>query len=706
MKIAPNLRAELDHMYSTLKDIDGIVDRKSRQNFRQLQKKLDNWAARIAVIGQVKAGKSTFLNAFLHQEDFLPSDVNPWTSVVTNIRINIPKDPASGASFTFFDESDWQEIIDGGSRIRKLTEQLLPGFDTELLRQQSEEMKQRAQRRLGKHYRALLGTVHDYDFLTPDLLKRYVCAGPGSDDRLAGQSLGRYAALTKVANAYMRMPEFQVPTIVTDTPGVNDPFLVRDEFTCRSLDKSDVFVVALSAHQPLTDVDIALIRILAKQDSKDVLIFVNRIDELDDYNIEVPRVLKDVERRLRLAIPDIEFKIVAGSAFMASVAMRNDREAAAARHSLDNAELSEYLAKTYGHVPEDQIDRLLLASGIDNVKRTLSDLIDNGVGRGQLAQIFGDIRAELSATQFLTKQERASIHAQVETVRSDLAGIASEEVTQDIERITAVHSELESLSEAADNSIEKVITTAWSRLEMKLISRVESFIDGQQKVLQDHISRVGSEGAKGRPLEVDLAPLQALVEVDVFEGFCQSRAGTDLALNRCMDSCRTLIKERFGDPTENIDLEDLPYEEFVSTFLLAKKTLRVDLVSDRGWKFWTKTKVNADKTLAALRSIAAEELRPPIEKILAIFNEAQVERASAGMSRVHVMLRMIEATLNDQIHRLKRDKATMDRLATDEDARNALAHNLQSKIEVLERRLINLAALDSALQRPKLSNAA
>lgn len=705
MKIAPELKTELDFLHDTLKKIEETVDRKSRGRFRDLHDRLNGWAAKVAVIGQVKAGKSTFLNAFLRQDDFLPSDVNPWTSVVTNIRINIPGDPVSGAKFDFFDDSDWQEIVDGGSRIRKLTEQLLPGFDTELLRQQSEEMKNRAQNRLGKHYENLLGTSHEYDFLTPDLLQRYVCAGPGSDDGLEGQSLGRYAALTKVANAYMRMPEFQVPTIVTDTPGVNDPFLVRDEFTCRSLDKSDVFIVALSAHQPLTNVDIALIRILAKQDNKDVLIFVNRIDELDDYNNEVPRVLRDVERRLRLAIPDIDFKIVAGSAFMANVALRTDEEAAEAREYLDNDELKAFVHEKYGHVPTDQIDRLLLASGIDDVKRTLSEVIDNGVGKTQLAQLLGDIRAELNAAQFTTKQERQSSHAQVESIQGDIASEAAKELSEDIQAIATLHANLESNVETANGQIETLINNSWTTLESELLKRVDTFVESQQEVLQQ-VMNDGVNGKYRKSLEIDLAPLQQSIEAEVYEHFANSRSGTDNALNNCMQACRQLIKDKFDDPAESISLADLPYEEFASTVLLAKKTLSINVISDRGWKFWSKAKVNIDKTIKAMRVIASEELRPPMEKILTAFNEAQTERASAGLSRIDVMLRMIEATLNEQTHRLKRDMAALEKLANDPEARNAMANNLQTKIDVLDRRLINLSVLESALCKPRFSDAA
>ena len=62
---------------------------------------LRRWRARIAVIGQVKAGKSTFLSALIDAPGFLPSEVNPWTSVVTNLHFAHPDDPQSGGEFHF-----------------------------------------------------------------------------------------------------------------------------------------------------------------------------------------------------------------------------------------------------------------------------------------------------------------------------------------------------------------------------------------------------------------------------------------------------------------------------------------------------------------------------------------------------------------------------------------------------------------------------
>lgn len=706
MNIAPNQRQELDALRVTLDSLEDTVDRKMRQTFRDLRERLDQWSAKVAVIGQVKAGKSTFLNAFLQQHDFLPADVNPWTSVVTNIRVNMPNDPVSGARFEFFDETDWQEIVQGGSKIRKLTEQLLPGFDTELLRKQSEEMRDRAQKRLGKHYHALLGSHHDYDFLTSDLLKRYVCAGPGSDEGLERESLGRYAALTKVANVYMRLPEFQVPTIITDTPGVNDPFLVRDEFTCRSLDKSDVFVVVLSAHQPLTDVDIALIRILAKQDSKDCLIFVNRIDELDDYSTEVPRVVEDVSRRLKDAIPDIEFDIVSGSAYLADLALRDDDEAQAAREAVDTEELADYIKSRHGYVPEDQDERLLLASGLDDVKSALSTVIDNGVGTRQLGQLLGDIQAEINGTLFVTRRERDSIQSQVESISSDVAEAAAIELEAEIGRFREIQTRMEEQVEIANTQVEKVVSKSWSGLEKKLVSCIETFVDGQRSFFQDRLFTASARGTTTKSLEIDTSPLQFALEREVRESFEKSRAGTDVALNNCMHACRQAIRDRFDDPTENISLDDLPFPEFTSTLTLSKRSLRVGLIADRGWAFWRKPSVNIDKCIDALRSIAAEELRPSVEKLLAAYNEAQVERASAGMSRIHVMQRMIDVTISEHSHRLKQDKAELEKLARDPALQSSMSHRLQSKLEVLERRLLNLSAIDGTLSRSDLNKRA
>lgn len=69
MQIAPSQKQEVDLLDAVLSDFERTVARENRQGVKALRQRLDNWAAKVAVIGQVKAGKSTFMNAFLRQNN-------------------------------------------------------------------------------------------------------------------------------------------------------------------------------------------------------------------------------------------------------------------------------------------------------------------------------------------------------------------------------------------------------------------------------------------------------------------------------------------------------------------------------------------------------------------------------------------------------------------------------------------------------------
>ncbi|KMK66433.1 dynamin family protein [Puniceibacterium sp. IMCC21224] len=706
MQIATLQRKEIDFLRETLGDLEGVAGRAAREPFTVLSERLDNWAARVAVIGQVKAGKSTFLNAFLGQHNFLPSDVNPWTSVVTNIRINLTNDPKTGASFEFFDENSWDEIINGGSEVRKLTEQLLPGFDADLLRKQTEEMKERAQKRLGKYYHTLLGTSHDYDFLTPDLLQRYVCAGPSSEQEGERDALGRYAAITKVANLYFRRPEFAVPTIITDTPGVNDPFLVRDEFTCRSLDKSDVFIVVLSAHQALTEVDIALMRILAQQETKDVVIFINRIDELDDYDLDIQRVTKDVASRLKEAIPNVEFTIHAGSAYLADLALRDDEEAAEIRNELDDDRLANYVRSITGSLPTDQRERFFAAAGLEDVRRTMSNLIDHGVGSQQIGQIVEDVRSEIGGLLFVSKRERDSIQMQVEKLNIDRWEDSLKVIEAELGTLSGIQVGIDENYESSNAQIDKIVSKSWASLEASLNESIGVFIDEQRDRIKERVFRNSVASAASNTLNIDLLPLREHLEADIKKNFDKARAGIDVVLSNFMSVSLNAVSDKFEIDTDGITLQNLPNDTFVSTLTLSKKKLDLVLIANKSWAFWRRKNIDVEKSLDALRIIAAAELRPAIQKILAAFSEACVERAVAGQTRLQVIPRMVDSTVEDCKQRLRTDRAQVQRLAADPDALNRLAHRLQSQLEILDRRIQHVSVCDSHLAKNTLAQAA
>ena len=72
---------------------------------REFEQKLDNDVLTIGVIGQMKAGKSTFLNAFVFERDVLPAATTPMTAALTVITYG----PEEKIEVEFYNSEEWDE---------------------------------------------------------------------------------------------------------------------------------------------------------------------------------------------------------------------------------------------------------------------------------------------------------------------------------------------------------------------------------------------------------------------------------------------------------------------------------------------------------------------------------------------------------------------------------------------------------------------
>jgi hypothetical protein len=272
----------------------------------------------VSLIGQVKAGKTMLTNALVNMPGMLPSDVNPWTSVVTSIHINTPKPRGSNAVFTFYTKEDWTNLTDSGGRLGELAERA--GFENELVEMRSQiiEMQRRTEERLGANFGLLLGAQHSFSGFNTSIIDRYVCLGE-ADSPVLGS--GRYADVTKLAELYIDDSSFGFPITISDTPGVNDPFLARERATLDTLSASDICVVVLSAHQSFSTVDLALMRILMAMQAEQIVLFVNRIDELENPDQQIREIDDFIRGILRDKGITAPIPIIYGSAVWAERAL-------------------------------------------------------------------------------------------------------------------------------------------------------------------------------------------------------------------------------------------------------------------------------------------------------------------------------------------------------------------------------------------------
>lgn len=237
-----------------------------------ITKKLDNDILTIGVIGQMKSGKSTFLNALLFQDNTLPVASTPMTAALSVITYGEKKEITA----EFYTEDEWAEL-----------KMLADSENDEPKNKAAKELVMKAtMSTISLH--SLLGTTKSASF---DELLDYV----GAD--------GKYVAVTK--SVTIKYPNEMLKGVeVVDTPGFNDPVFSREKRTEEFLSKADVVILLLYSGRAFdeTDKDI-LFEKVANVGMGKVLIGINKYDLAyengeDEEQIR-QHVIEEIKKTLR-----------------------------------------------------------------------------------------------------------------------------------------------------------------------------------------------------------------------------------------------------------------------------------------------------------------------------------------------------------------------------------------------------------------------
>lgn len=230
---------------------NGFITEEQQKEF---EKKLDNDVLTIGVIGQMKAGKSTFINAFVFERDVLPAATTPMTAALTVITYG----PEEKIEVEFYTRDEWDE--------QRLTAQReLPPDSSETEKskvQAAQELVEKAAR-IGSHLPELLGTKHTD---TLDKLIEYV----GVD--------GQFVSITKAVKIYYPK-EYLRGVEIVDTPGFNDPIVSREERTKDFLRRADAVLLMLYAGRAFDATDREIVfKHLSQCGIGKVVIGINKYD--------------------------------------------------------------------------------------------------------------------------------------------------------------------------------------------------------------------------------------------------------------------------------------------------------------------------------------------------------------------------------------------------------------------------------------------
>ena len=207
----------------------------------------------IGIVGAMKAGKSSFLNACIFGgRDVLPKAATPMTAALTRIRYS----ETPQATVHFYERKDWEKIEDNA---QKYEEQLNTKysnyckiydrshadstegvcskqvFERTLFQQDVSEVLKSAKeltQMVGSNS-AILEHLGDADVLDGDIMTKL-------QDYVGAR--GRFTPIVNYVELEVNLPELEDLEIV-DTPGLNDPIVSRSYATRQFLRACDVVIL-------------------------------------------------------------------------------------------------------------------------------------------------------------------------------------------------------------------------------------------------------------------------------------------------------------------------------------------------------------------------------------------------------------------------------------------------------------------------------
>jgi hypothetical protein len=649
---------------------------------------------RIAVIGQVKAGKSTFINGLVRSPGLLPTDVNPWTTAVTHLhfaRTDAP--PNISAEFSFFDSNEWERLARGGGHIRELTQRLVPGFEPELLQKHVDAMRRRSEERLGSTLRTLLGKKHAFPSITTEVLERYVCSGLPST---GSEHKGVYSDIVKSADLYFSSNDFGFPTTIIDTPGTNDPFLVRDEITRRALENADLYIVVLTARQALSSADVALLRILRGLHKERICVFINRIDELGDLAREVPAIVKHVQNGLGREFPSSEIPVVAGSALWAELAIRGGGPETDRALTPKVRDYAKFLVGSAAPIapssPQERIETLFMCSGLSPLCQVLARLtLDSHTGRvlTQISRSFSELarvgqNAASHEVEVLETEGRsvATVDNQGEELRA-----ADAEVKEN-ERLTAT---LRTLLTDLEIRTGQVIEDQ----SAKMVEILRDVVAGFSEVECENMRNALAEGHRGRVWRSDSTLLRQSLEEEFIKSYREAEQEIAKLESNVFPKLKLLLA-RYRPDWQALDHAETDAGSAELPPLTALgKAVALDL-GEPWWKHWWTRDRNFEGQVAELDSLIRREFYPIVDELAQSARaQLKVRQATSLQEANMVFMGLVELLKEQSRARLERmsalitggEAARTPELQRNRDARTAELKNQISKMDLLARRL-------------------
>lgn len=243
-----------------------------------------NRKLRIGITGQIKVGKSSFLNSLLFEgKDLLPKAATPMTAALTII--SYAEKPR--AEIQFYNAEEWEAITERAKEYDAIVEEEIKrnrSMNIEITPQEAENSANIPVE--VKSAKELVDMAHENGIRVAEYFGETETIASDTVDGLIGKlnnyvgAEGKYTPLVKSSRLYINNEGIKNIEVV-DTPGMNDPIVSRGRKTREFLGKCDVVFLLSYAGQFMDSSDIGVLtQNLPAKGIRNVVLVASKFDSV------------------------------------------------------------------------------------------------------------------------------------------------------------------------------------------------------------------------------------------------------------------------------------------------------------------------------------------------------------------------------------------------------------------------------------------
>jgi GTPase Era involved in 16S rRNA processing len=554
----------------------------------------------VSICGQMKAGKSTFMNYLLFETDreVLPTDPVPWTAKLTMVK-NGSKEKAR---ILFHTDKEWEQLkLKGGV---DSTEEEKNYFDTFI-----QPAIDRAASK-GIYAEQLIAKERKYlELPSIDQLKEYVTAE------------GLYTPFVQSTEVTVPCQKLQ-NVILVDTPGINDPDESRSRITTEWIGKSSAVVYLFDANQPLSQADIDFIDVHLASVPPEFMVFaLSKADLVKSGSISTVEAYVEANLPLnpRLAAREI----------LKGQRVHPISTIACVIHNLETKgePLSEKLAFHKTRIPPEVIEQ---KGWLDELFEAIDGQIMKNSGEGVLK------KAEVTLKAICSRKE-SDIDSSLELVaaRRKLIGLEKGDLDTQRKRLVDALRRISGLKDDLNTQIGNEI----KQIQKYAIARETTVVSQAEQELEDWVNAQSNPGEAVRMADLGISRIikRAILSLS-------DEAISESDVERVQELCRKLQQDLLSTLRDKAAVSTIrPFIPVADVRQLLDETIStVGAISYEDCRkrllFWTKK----GETLSAIKHKGAhlinEQLREVRGKLLDGFSTQLFEHSKSiiAMAEEHV----------------------------------------------------------------------